>query len=177
MMTLKDKIKQFAIWFLGLAILVGLDQVVKLLTIRYLKGTPGVVVIPGVFQLTYVENRGAAFGVLQNQRWLFLILTALVVIALIFVYIKLPQIKQFRLTRFCCLVVTAGAIGNWIDRIFRHFVVDMFYFSLIDFPVFNVADCYVVVCGIGFCILALFQKDLLEDIMKQLKTPRRSSGE
>ena len=122
-----------------------------------------------MFELTYVENRGAAFGMLQNQRWLFTVLTVAVILGLLFVFFRLGPERKFKLTRVCCVGVLAGAIGNLIDRSILHYVVDMFYFKLIDFPVFNVADCYVVVFGILFCLAALLQKELLDDITEQLR--------
>lgn len=164
----KDKIKQ-VVWFvLSVGGLVAIDQLVKLWTLQHLKGQKAIPIWPNVFELAYVENRGAAFGILQNQRWLFTVLTAIVILGLIFVYFRLGPEKKFQLTRFCCIGVLAGAIGNWIDRLMRHYVVDMFYFKLIDFPVFNVADCYVVVCGILFCLAAVLQKQLLDDVTKKV---------
>ena len=96
-------------------------------------------------------------------------MTVAVILGLLFVFFRLGPERKFKLTRVCCVGVLAGAIGNLIDRSILHYVVDMFYFKLIDFPVFNVADCYVVVFGILFCLAALLQKDLLDDITEQLR--------
>jgi len=165
---MKEKIKRVLIMLVVTAGLVAVDQAVKEWTVMRLKGQPAIAIWPDVFELTYVENRGAAFGMLQDQRWLFTVLTSVVILGLIYVYFRLLPEKKFRLTRICCIGVLSGAIGNLIDRTVLHYVVDMFYFKLIDFPVFNVADCYVVVCGILFCIVAVFQKNLLDDIALQL---------
>lgn len=165
---MKEKGKQFLIWLLWTVGLVAVDQLVKKWTVQRLMAQPPIALWPGVFELTYVENRGAAFGILQNQQWLFSILTIAVMMALIFVYFRLGTGRRFRLTRICCVGVLAGAAGNLIDRLMRRYVIDTFYFKLIDFPVFNVADCYVVVFGILFCISAIFQKDLLENISDQV---------
>lgn len=155
---------------MGLSVigLVAVDQAVKHWAITDLKGQAAIQLWPGVLELTYVENRGAAFGMLQNQRWLFTVLTLAVILALLYAYFRLGPDPKFRLTRICCIGVLAGAIGNLIDRLVLHYVVDMFYFKLIDFPVFNVADCYVVVFGILFCLLALLQKDLLNCILEKV---------
>lgn len=165
---MKKRIKQFMIMLVATALLVGCDQAVKYWTIHNLKGQADIALWPGVFELTYVENRGAAFGMLENQRWLFTILTVIVILGLLFAFFRLGSERKFRLTRICCVGVLAGAIGNLIDRNMLHYVVDMFYFKLIDFPVFNVADCYVVVFGILFCLAAILQKDLLDEITERL---------
>lgn len=166
---IKGKVGSLLLWVLVVGGLVWADQAVKQLAVLHLKEQPPAVIWTGVFELTYVENRGAAFGILQNQQWLFSILTIGMIVGLTYVYFRLGPEKKFRLTKICSMVVLAGAIGNLIDRVFRGFVVDMFYFKLIDFPVFNVADCYVVVCGILFCLAALCRKQLLEEIANQLK--------
>ncbi len=165
---MKEKIKHVLIMLVATAGLVAVDQVVKRWAVAHLKGQSAIALWPDVFELTYVENRGAAFGMLQDQRWLFTVLTSVVILGLIYAYFRLLPDRKFRLTRICCIGVLAGAIGNLIDRTALHYVVDMFYFKLIDFPVFNVADCYVVVCGILFCLVAFVQKNLLDDITKQL---------
>ena len=95
--------------------------------------------------MTYLENRGAAFGIFQNQRWLFLILTAAFLIFAVWFYVRIPGGKRYRLMRVICVMITAGAVGNLIDRVFLVYVRDFLYFVLIDFPIFNVADIYVTV--------------------------------
>ena len=83
---------------------------------------------------------------------------ALVILAVaVYIYVLLPQDRYYHPLRLCALLVGAGAIGNMIDRIVHHYVIDFLYFSLIDFPVFNVADCYVVI-GAVLLILLLFTK-------------------
>ena len=167
-MTMKEKIKRAVILLISTSGLVIVDQIVKAWSVKNLKGQVNIALWPDVFELSYVENRGAAFGMLQGQRWLFAVLTVAVVLGLIFVYFRLLPDRKYRLTRICCIGVMAGAIGNLIDRIWLKYVVDMFYFKLIDFPVFNVADCYVVVGAFLFCIAACCQKTLLDDITEQL---------
>lgn len=139
-----------------IALLIGIDQLVKYLTVINLQGSPPFVLIEGVFQLTYVENRGAAFGMLQNQRLFFLIFTLVVIVLLYFFYSKIPHTKRYFPLRLTTQVFFAGAIGNWIDRLRLSYVVDTFHFSLIDFPVFNVADMYVVVASFVFIFLMFF---------------------
>ena len=99
-----------------------------------------------VFQLCYLENRGAAFGLLQNQRIFFLICALVILIFAIWIYGKLPNAQRYLPLRICIIgICGAGAIGNMIDRIYLGYVVDFFYFNLIDFPIFNVADINVTV--------------------------------
>ena len=151
---------------LGIAALVAVDQMVKFWTISVLKDIGTIPLIPDVFQLTYVENRGAAFSILQNQQWLFILIAVAFLIGIAVVLRR--GYVQTMLGKFALLLVCAGAIGNVLDRIFRHFVVDMLYFSLIDFPVFNVADIYVCVGVALFCFYLLFQhKDKEEPSEKE----------
>lgn len=126
-------------------LLVVLDQITKGAAVSGLKDKAGIPLIPGVFELHYLENRGAAFGTLQNQRWLFLIFVFLILVGVIWCFAKLPQDRHYYPLRLIGVLVSAGAVGNMIDRIVNGYVVDFLYFSLIDFPIFNVADIYVTV--------------------------------
>ena len=137
---------------LAMVIAVAADQVTKYLAVIYLKDKPPFVIWDQVFELTYLENRGAAFGLLQN-RTIFFVITACGVFAIvIFLYIKIPKTSKYLPLRLCGIFVFAGAAGNLIDRIRLGYVVDFFYFKLIDFPIFNVADIYVTV---GFAVLVV----------------------
>lgn len=144
----------FQFWMLvAAACLVGLDQWTKYLAAAHLSAP--VSLWPGVFELQYCENRGVAFGMLQGQRWIFIPLTALVVAALAVMLFR----SEWRRSRVFCIsaaLIIAGGIGNLIDRIFRGFVTDFLYFKLIDFPIFNVADCYVTVGAILLFVYLLF---------------------
>ena len=138
--------------------LVGLDQLTKWLAAAYFKdGTP-LTVIPGFFELTYVENRGAAFGMLQGGRWLFIVLTGVVMLALL-ALLLFGKYRSYPLFNCSVILIVAGGIGNFIDRLCNGFVVDYLHFFLKtatingDFPVFNVADCCVV---IGSALLLIF---------------------
>lgn len=114
--------------------------------------------IDGVFELAYVENRGAAFGMLQNARWLFIPLTIVACVALVWLLIKKRGSMPVML-RVCVALIVAGALGNFIDRLFLGYVRDMFYFSLIDFAVFNVADAAITIGGIFLVVELLFTKE------------------
>lgn len=144
------------------ALLVGVDQLTKVLTVAYLKGAQPVVLIPGVFDLTYVENRGAAFGMMQGGRWWFVVFTTVVMLALL-ALLLFGNYRRYRLFNASMILVVAGGIGNLIDRLANGFVVDMLHFHIdaigFDFPVFNVADCCVVVGAILLLIFFFFLYD------------------
>lgn len=142
-------------WIIVIAAAVVVDQVSKILVVKYLKDIVSVELIPGIFRFTYVENRGAAFGMLSDNRWVFMIISTLAIGALI-VYLW-----KFRPdSRLACLalsMIAGGGIGNMIDRVALGYVVDFIDFCA--FPsvwmwVFNIADSFVCV-GAGLLILWL----------------------
>ena len=137
-------------------ILILADQLTKLWALAELRGSEGISVITGIFELQYLENRGAAFGILQNHQVLFLLITVLAAVLLTYIYARIPDDKKYIPLRICCVLLMAGAFGNMIDRAFRGYVVDFFYFKLIDFPIFNVADIYVTVTMVLLMGLILF---------------------
>ena len=137
-------------------ILILADQLTKLWALAELRGSEGISVITGIFELQYLENRGAAFGILQNHQVLFLLITVLAAVLLTYIYARIPDDKKYIPLRICYVLLMAGAFGNMIDRAFRGYVVDFFYFKLIDFPIFNVADIYVTVSFAVLAVLILF---------------------
>lgn len=141
---------------IGVVILVALDQLTKLWAAGTLAVNGAVPVIKGVFELQYLENRGMAFGLLQNKKIFFVIMTVIIAAAIIWVYGRIPSTKRYMPMRIIAICIFSGAVGNFIDRILRGYVVDFFYFKLIDFPIFNMADIYVTVSAIFLLILAIF---------------------
>lgn len=141
--------------FLLILFLVLLDQGTKYLAILYLKGTSGIPLIDQVLTLRYLENRGMAFGLLQNKILFLVLICMFFFAAIIYLFIKTPATVYYRPLLYTAAVVFSGAMGNFIDRVFRRYVVDFIYFSLIDFPTFNVADIYVT-CGIAALVFLLF---------------------
>lgn len=152
----KADIKGYIFAAAGFALALILDQVTKYLAVLYLKDSPAKVLIDGVFELRYLENRGAAFGMMQNMQYSFIAGAAAVCIIVLYLYIRMPHTFRYLPLRICAVLLCAGAVGNMIDRIRLDYVVDFFYFRLIDFPIFNVADCYVVAACIVFAFLILF---------------------
>ncbi len=148
-----------------------LDQWSKHMASLYLQGTGGVDLIPGVFRLTYLENRGAAFGVLQGQQWFFYIITAVILVVVLLVYMRISARRKFLPLRVCAVLIVSGALGNLIDRVRLGYVVDFFYFELIDFPVFNVADIFVTMSAVLLAVLLLlyYKEEDLEYIFHSRK--------
>ena len=155
---MKEKFKwKYAIFALiSFLLLIVFDQWTKSLAVAYLMNQEPFVIINGVFQLRYLENRGAAFGMMQGQQTFFLITGIIAVIILAYIYFKLPWNKRFAPLRAVALFIASGAVGNMIDRVALGYVVDFFYFELIDFPIFNVADIYVTCATIVLAFLILF---------------------
>lgn len=149
-------IKSNLIALLALILLTFADQLTKHLAALHLDGTTGIPIISGIFRLYYHENPGAAWGVLPGKLFLLIPISILAFGLIIFFYERYAFTKKFRLFRVCLTVLAAGALGNMIDRIFRHYVIDFLYFELIDFPIFNVADCYVCVSMAVLAVLLLF---------------------
>ena len=149
-------LKRIMTALVSFAALILFDQWTKALAVNHLMDQDPFVLIEGVFQLRYLENRGAAFGMMQGQKTFFLITAVIAVAAIAYAYFKLPWKKRLHPLRVIGLFIAGGAIGNMIDRVVLGYVVDFFYFELIDFPIFNVADIYVTFATILLAILILF---------------------
>ncbi|MCR5791787.1 MAG: signal peptidase II [Lachnospiraceae bacterium] len=146
----------WAIRLLAFGVLVLVDQLTKYLVRLHMSDYKPIPLIKDVFELQYLENRGAAFGVLQNKIPVFLVVTVIVLCAVIWLMAKIPAKKKYFFLDASLLLIVSGAVGNMIDRVYFGFVTDFFYFKLIDFPVFNVADCYVTVSAVLLIILVVF---------------------
>lgn len=137
-------------------LLIAADQATKLLAVARLKDQAPFVLLPGVLELRYLENRGAAFGILQGQKIFLVLFTGLLSALIIYFYFRVPEGKRHLPVRIFLIMLFSGAIGNFIDRCRLDYVIDFIYFKLIDFPIFNVADCYVTIAVILFAIAILF---------------------
>lgn len=152
-----------------------LDQFTKNCAVVSLKDQDPFVILDGVFELRYLENRGAAFGLLQNQQLFFLFSVVLITFVALVFYRNVPMERRYVFLRFCAASILVGAFGNCIDRVRQSFVVDFFYFKLIDFPIFNVADIYVTVATALLIVLLLFyyKEEDLERVFHSRKRSRR----
>lgn len=141
-------------YLLAVLMMVIVDQAVKYWAVTMLASIGTIPLIPGVLSLTYVENRGAAFSILENQIWLFVALAVVILCGIVYA-LKTDKI-QAPIGKISLLVIAAGAIGNVIDRMVNHYVVDMIQLEFIRFPIFNIADIYVCVGVALFAFYYLF---------------------
>ncbi len=146
-----------ALMFVLSGLLVLLDQWTKHLAVVYLSGQPGLPVWPGVFELYFLEqgNDGVAWGLFSGQMWLIIPLTCLTML-LIAVMLLRSDLRHSKLFNISLALILGGGVGNLIDRIAHGAVVDFLYFKLINFPIFNVADCCVVIGAILLFVYLLF---------------------
>lgn len=136
------------------------DQLTKALAVREFKDAGPVPVINAVLYFLYVENRGAAFGMLIGQQIFFYLITVFVVIFILRTVYRMPYGRYYLPLRISLGMIFGGALGNFIDRIRNQYVVDFIYFSPINFPVFNVADIFVTVgCFLLIILFFFFYKD------------------
>lgn len=164
MEKLKNLLSRYRLYLIYSAIIVGtivIDQLTKLLAVKYLKGILTHPIIEGVIHLTYHENRGAAFGMLANHRWVFLTVSTVMIIGLI-IYLYMGKADNALYGTGIAMII-GGGIGNMIDRLAIGYVVDFIDFRLINFAIFNGADSFVCV-GAGITVLAL-----ILDIIKEAK--------
>ena len=141
---------QFLYMALFAAGIVAVDQITKFLTVAHIGLYQHVEMLPGVLGLTYVQNTGAAFSSFEGMQWLFAVIFLIFTGLLLWEYFKKPQ-PFTRLERWCIAAIYGGGLGNMIDRLRYGYVVDMIKTEFMEFPVFNVADCFIT-CG---CIMLL----------------------
>lgn len=143
--------------FIFAVLLVVLDQISKLYIRTYLADGHDIPVIDGVFRIVFVKNTGAVWGMFKGFTNILSYSSVLIFALVLVFYIKIPKDnKKLRPLTGISIFVMSGAIGNLIDRIFLKYVVDFIYFELIDFPVFNIADCYITVSMFLLIILFIF---------------------
>ncbi|MBQ8208334.1 MAG: signal peptidase II [Clostridia bacterium] len=159
------------IWFLIIIGTIVLDQVTKWLAVEFLTKVETIPIIKDVLHLTYLENTGAAFGILKNNRWVFLVISTIAIIAIVFYLIKFPPKNKW--LGFGLSFFAGGGIGNMIDRILLGYVVDFVDFRLIDFAVFNIADSFVC---IGAALMVIYIFFFSEDKKKEVKNGSDTEG-
>ena len=165
--------KKMLLWslftFTGISGLIMLDQLSKAFASSNLKNSDSVTVIKGFFDLTYVENRGAAWGLLSGRISILVIITVILIPVFVFCMLRIyknkelldsSKLKSVSLLHFDLILLLSGAVGKFIDRIIKGYVVDFFQFTFFDFPVFNVADCYITIGAVFFIVIYMF---LLKD--------------
>ena len=142
--------------FMLFVILVIADQLTKHLAVVRLKNQAAYNLINGILEFNYLENRGAAFGVLQNQKYFFVFVALIFIGVNVFVLIKVPTQKKYYSLNILLVMIVAGAVGNMIDRVRYDYVVDFIYLVCIQFPIFNVADIYVTTATVILVFQILF---------------------
>lgn len=152
----KKKALQIIIDILAILLLIFFDQFTKYLAVVKLKYNPPYVLIDGVLELNYLENKGAAFGMLQDKKTLFIFMAVIMLTVVFYVLFKLPDEKKFVSWQVFLCLICAGGVGNMIDRVHFDYVVDFIYFVLIDFPVFNLADILITTGTALFFIVIIF---------------------
>ena len=153
-------------------LLIGIDQLTKYAAVVYLEPIGSFPLINNVFELAFVKNEGAAFGILQGGRWFFVVTTPFILAGIIYYYYKLPKGRPYNWLRYALILIFSGAFGNFIDRARQGYVVDFFYARVINFPVFNMADTYVVTGTVLYVVLAIFFiKDENNDKNKRSQLP------
>lgn len=164
----------YALLALFAAAIVGLDQWTKWLTIQAFP-EPGLAgnhaeAIPGLFHITHIKNTGSAWGMLSGHQWLFLLIMGLFLVALVVIIRKKWITNKFEL--FCLAGIAGGGLGNAIDRALTGQVTDMICLDFIEFPVFNVADCFITTCAVLLIVYVLFfNKDLHKKSVQQDADP------
>lgn len=148
----KNNFLKLIIFSICSLVLVLLDQITKQIVTKYLFNGDKIVVIENIFEIFYLENRGAAFGILQGQKVLFFVVTLVVLVVLFYYLFKIPNNKKYFPLYLVMILIFSGAIGNFIDRMSKGYVVDFLYFKPINFPLFNVADSYITIA----CFLLLY---------------------
>lgn len=155
-MNNKKKVFGLLFYIIGIVILTELDQITKALAESRLMGKPDFKIFGDAFVFSYLRNSGAAWGMLSGKINLFLIFTVIVVLIITYVVINMPAIKKYVPLLITCTLLVSGAVGNFIDRVRFGYVRDFIYFKFINFPVFNVADCYVTASVVLLIILIFF---------------------
>lgn len=153
---MKSKSKLYIFDIILIILLIIVDQATKYAAINLLKNQQAYSLISGVLELNYLENYGAAFGMLQNQKIFFIFIALIFLAVIIFIIIKAPDDKKYTKLHILLVMIGAGAVGNLIDRIRFNYVVDFIYFKLINFPIFNFADICVTVATFILIVLILF---------------------
>ena len=165
--------KYYILSIISVIVLLFFDQYTKLLAVQKLKGKDSFVIINKVLEFSYLENTGAAFSSFSGRQVFLIILTSFVIAVLVWKYFQLPCEKRYMGMKIGLIFILSGAVGNLVDRIRFHYVVDFIYFVPIDFPKFNVADMYITVGVAVLAVLMIFfyQEEELEVLLSFKKEP------
>ena len=156
----------FAFYALFVLLIVAADQITKYLVMEAIPLFADVPLLPGILGLTHVRNEGAAFSSFRGMQWLFILIFVALTLAVVYEYFKKPM-PFTALERWCIAAIYGGGLGNMIDRVRLGYVVDMLETEFMEFPVFNVADCFITCgCVVLMVHLAFFNKSFWKDEKK-----------
>ena len=151
-------------------LIVIFDQITKFLAVANIKGNGTVDFIPHFLSFRYHENRGAAWGILSDHRWVFMVVSTIAILFIIgiLIYFRIKNINNSLLLKVSLCFFCGGGIGNMIDRFRLEYVVDFLNFEFIDFPIFNVADSFI---SVGAALMVLY---LILDTIKDWKKSQKN---
>ena len=157
----------FLFYSLFVAGIVAADQITKVLTVQNIPYQGCVPALDGIFNLTYFKNTGAAWSMMSGMRWVFVALFVVLTALIFWEYFKKP-LPFSKFDRWCIAAIFGGGLGNVIDRVRLGHVVDMVELDFMEFPVFNVADCFIT-CGCIALMVSLifFNKEFWKDEKKK----------
>lgn len=161
---------------IAIVVMVGLDQLFKHLASTYLVNGSSVIVIPGILEFRYVENRGAAFSLLSGQQGILIAVTSIALLAIAYIiFIRKPK-NKLELTAY--ILIFSGGLGNLIDRVLNRYVVDFINFLFVQFAVFNIADIFVT-CGFVLLIYTMIREEIVHQKTKKdiIDTPELEESE
>ncbi len=151
------------------------DQLTKHAAILYLEPISQMPLIPNVFHLTYIENAGAAFGMMPGWQLFLIVFSIVTLIGLVYIFIHTPGDRRFVAMRLALCLIISGALGNLIDRLRFQYVVDFLDFRLIGFPIFNVADIFVVTGGFLLAYLIIKRPTLVDVLMIRIQRKKKKN--
>ena len=137
-------------------IILMLDRASKYFINIKIKGHPSLPLLPGFLELNYLENYGAAFGMLKNQKYFFVMITGILLLTIIYIIFKSPSKSKYIGLHTALVFIGTGALSNTCDRLFYGYVVDFIYLYEITFPTFNIADIFITIGTVLLIILMIF---------------------
>ena len=151
--------------------IIGLDQLTKWIAVATLKGQPSFPIWKDVLHFTYAQNEGAAFGILDDQRWVFLVFSSVAIVGILIYLFRYPPKSRF--VKIVLAMIVGGGVGNMIDRTILGYVIDFIDFTLIDFAIFNVADSFITVGA--FLLIGYLIWDMVREMREESAKKKAAS--
>lgn len=151
-----DRKKLYIMDAIILIVLGAIDRLTKLYAVKALKDHPSRSVINGILEFHFLDNTGASFGLLKNEKAFFILISAIILMVIVYLFIRMPGKRKYIKAHIALSLIATGCAGNTLDRILYSYVVDFIYFNSINFPVFNVADIYISVATVMIIFFLFF---------------------